>query len=178
MFFKRIAPDPELEHIIECFWIIENKDPAPIRQKIIPDGFTEIIFHFNDPYRIKLGKQWQLQSKNLVAGQISKYFLLENTGISGILGIKFKPTALTRLYQLNMTLLTDKVADLSHVLAHPGSLMNTVNAGENYYERINLLNDYFKGIAVRLKLNNYHPLQWILSFRAFFLSFLLVKPSC
>ena len=77
MFFKRIAPDPELEDFIECFWIIENKDPAPMRQKIIPDGFTEIIFHFKDPYRIKLGKQWQLQSKNLLAGQISKYFLLK-----------------------------------------------------------------------------------------------------
>jgi len=146
MFFKRIAPDPELEDFIECFWIIENKDPVPIRQKIIPDGFTEIIFHFKDPYRIKLGKQWQLQSKNLLAGQISKYFLLENTGISGILGIKFKPTTLTHLYQLNMSLLTDKVADLSRVLAHPASLINTVDAGENYYERINLLNEYFKGL--------------------------------
>ena len=147
MFFKRIAPDPALEHIIECFWIMENKDPVPIKQKIIPDGFTEIIFHFNDPYRIKLGKQWQLQSKNLLAGQIRKHFLLENTGTASILGIKFRPTSLTQLYNLDMCLLTDKVVDI-RVLKHPAPLIRAVHASDDHYERVYLLNEYFKNLPM------------------------------
>jgi AraC-like DNA-binding protein len=145
MFFKRIAPDPALEHIIECFWIAENTDPNPIKQKIIPDGFTEIIFHFSDPYRIKLGKHWQLQSKNLLAGQIRKHFLLENTGIANILGIKFKPASLAHLYNLDMRQLTDRVIDIS-ILKQPAQLINIVHTCSDYYERIGHLTEYFKNV--------------------------------
>jgi hypothetical protein len=30
--------------------VIEDEEQAPNIQKIIPDGFTELIFHFGDPY--------------------------------------------------------------------------------------------------------------------------------
>ncbi len=54
MIFKRINPSPDLEKIIDCYWIVENDDPTPHRQKIIPDGFCEIIFHYKDPYAFVL----------------------------------------------------------------------------------------------------------------------------
>ncbi len=50
------------------------------KQKIIPDGFTEIIFHFGDHYRINLDGTWKKQGNRLLAGQISKFFYLENSG--------------------------------------------------------------------------------------------------
>ena len=97
MQFTRIIPRKELINLIDCFWIVENDDPTPLLQKIIPDGFPEIIFHFGDPYSIKLREQWEHQSKSLLAGQITSYFHLQNTGRSSILGIKCKPAALTHL---------------------------------------------------------------------------------
>ena len=112
MIYKRIAPEQGLEDLVECYWIIENPDPTPVIQKIIPDGFTEIIFHYGDPYRIKLDEKWKLQKKSLLAGQISKHFSLRNTGISGIFGIKMKPTAMTHLFGLSMDRFTDRVSHL------------------------------------------------------------------
>lgn len=79
MIFKRITPPADLEKIIDCYWIVENDDPAPHRQKIIPDGFCEIIFHYRDPYRICLTDTWEQQYMHLLAGQISRHFYLENT---------------------------------------------------------------------------------------------------
>ena len=112
MIFKRVAPSSGLAELIECYWIVESHDPAPRQQKIIPDGFPEIIFHYGDPYRIKLGRRWEPQSKSLLAGQLSKFFFLENTGVSGIIGIKLKPAALTHLFDCTMHRYTDQVVDL------------------------------------------------------------------
>jgi AraC-like DNA-binding protein len=112
MQFTRLEPPEELKSIVECYWIVDGDDPTRVQQKIIPDGFPEIIFHFGDPYRIKLNDHWELQSRSLIAGQITKYFYLENTGVSDMLGIKLKPTALTRLFNVSMDSLSDKVVDL------------------------------------------------------------------
>jgi len=145
MFFKRFAPDHELEPFIECYWIVEDDDTTPRQQKIVPDGFNEIIFHLGDPYRIRLYDQWELQSTSLLAGQIRKHFFLENTGGSNIVGIKLKPTALTHLFGLNMHQFTDKVIDLTsspgqHFLATAHQLRET----NDHKAKINLLNNHFK----------------------------------
>lgn len=111
--FFRYEPDPLLRKLIECYWIIEDTDTTIRQQKIIPDGFPEIIFHYGDPYRIKLVNHSELQPKSLLAGQLTKYFFLENTGRSGVLGIKFKPAAITTLFNISMHELTDKVVPLT-----------------------------------------------------------------
>src|SRR4029078_5596300 len=112
MYFERINPCSLLEPFVECYWFIESDDTVPREQKIIPDGFTEIIFHLADPFRINLTGSWEPQSKALIAGQISKYFFLENTGRSKVVGIKFKPAGLTDLFGLQMNTLVDKVLPL------------------------------------------------------------------
>jgi hypothetical protein len=103
MNFKRFPPGPGLEKIIDCYWMARDESTSIHQQKIIPDGFTEIIFHYGDPFRISLNNEWQLQSDILFAGQISQHFFLENTGASDIIGIKLRPTAFTRLYELPMS---------------------------------------------------------------------------
>src|SRR5688572_33304007 len=101
MQFNRIDPPNGLRHLVECYWIAKSNSSTPTQQKIIPDGFPEIIFHFGDPYRIELESDWEIQSNSLVAGQITKHFFLENTGRSDILGIKLKPAAPTQLFDAN-----------------------------------------------------------------------------
>jgi AraC-like DNA-binding protein len=145
MFFSRIDPDPQLSRIIECIWLAEDESTLIQNQKIIPDGFTEIIFHFGAPYRICLDQEWEVQSKSLLAGQISKHFFLENTGESSFVGIKLKPTALTHLYSLNMWTLTDRVVDLHSLFRDEFRLLEQLLYSViDHARRIDVLNDYFK----------------------------------
>jgi AraC-like DNA-binding protein len=145
MFFERIEPSPDLQEIIECYWVIEEDDPASNIQKIIPDGFTELIFHFGDPYKIKLNSQWTVQSSALCAGQITRHFSLQNTGKSNVFGVKLKPTALTHLYDLNMHTITDKVVDAVCLLPKEMSfLQSEFDTSANYNERISKAEKYFK----------------------------------
>ena len=109
MQFQRIDPRDKLKNLVECFWIMESDDPAPFEQKIISDGFPELIFHFADPYEVKLRDQWTIQPLSLVAGQITRYFYLRNTGRTDILGIKLKPSGLTKLFNISMHELTDQL---------------------------------------------------------------------
>jgi AraC-like DNA-binding protein len=115
MFFKKIAPGRELESFIECYWVIESENKIPFAKKIIPDGFPEIVFHYKDPYRINNKGHWETQPASLFAGQIRKHFFLENTGASGVFGIKFKPAAITHLLNISMQDFTDKVVGISEL---------------------------------------------------------------
>ena len=109
MQFQRIDPRDKLKSLVEGFWIMESDDPAPFEQKIISDGFPELIFHFADPYEVKLRDQWTIQPLSLVAGQITRYFYLRNTGRTDILGIKLKPSGTTKLFNISMHELTDQI---------------------------------------------------------------------
>jgi AraC-like DNA-binding protein len=115
MKFVRINPDPALRHLIDCYWIIESMDTEVHEQKIIPDGFTELIFHYGDAYVSQLHDDRQTQARNLLAGQISNYFYLNNTGISGIVAVKLKPAALTQLFNIDMSSYTDKIVDIARL---------------------------------------------------------------
>jgi AraC-like DNA-binding protein len=143
MSFERISPRTELRQHIECFWIVEDPDASPVVQKIIPDGFPEMIFHFGDPYMIKLNSVWTRQSQSLLGGQMTSHFLLKNTGVSSILGIKFKPAAIALLFNIDMHTVTNRVVSLQGLghmdLMAFGDLLK--NAGQNT-NRIAAIEDY------------------------------------
>ena len=153
MYFDRIDPPQHLRRIIECYWIIEDDDSTPKQQKIIPDGFTELIFHYGDPYRISIDGEWNLQSNALLAGQIDKHFYLENTGTSGIFGIKLRPTALTHLFGLNMKELTNKVVELSSIQQRELNILSEVLVSSQPHEqKLAASNSCFEELS-RIKFN-------------------------
>lgn len=118
MLFKRVAPTEKLKSFIREYWMVEDDDPSPTLQKIIPDGFCEIIFHYGDVYRINLHGDWETQSRMLFAGQITDHFYLENTGRSGIVGIKLQPAAFYNLFGIEMSQFTNRVVELNSILSN------------------------------------------------------------
>ena len=145
--FHRFAPDKQLEPLIESYWLVSDDDTMPRLQKIVPDGFTEIIFHLGDPYRIRLYNEWEMQTESLLAGQIRKHFFLENTGRSDIVGIKLKPTALNHLFGLDMHKFTDKVVDLSSVLGpYFFETGKRLQETKDSSEKVSFLNIHFKNL--------------------------------
>jgi AraC-like DNA-binding protein len=144
MNFRRVEPQGPAQRAIECYWIVEDDDTTPVRQKIIPDGFTEIIFHFGDHYRINLGGKWQRQSTSLFAGQIKGHFYLENTGATNIIGIKLKPAAVAHLFGVSMKPYTDRVVDLKQVVGRKmKSLDASLRKSTADNERLRLVEDFF-----------------------------------
>ena len=150
MQFNRIEPPDELKHLVECYWIAKSNSVKPVQQKIIPDGFPEIIFHFGDPYRIELKNEWELQRNSLVAGQITKYFFLENSGSADILGIKLKPAALTQLFGSDMSSLKDKVIALPDLKNKDlNQVDHSIREITDSNERISVINKYLSTLVAQ-----------------------------
>lgn len=128
MNYQRVEPDEKLSLWVDCYWFAESTNMIREKKKIIPDGFPEIIFHYRDPYRINISGAWKQQGKNLLAGQIRNFFYLENTGASGMVGIKFKPAALAQLFELNMADHTDLVVPLPRIISRAfAGILESVN---------------------------------------------------
>lgn len=118
MKFTMLLPHPDLAKLIECYWMMQSDDSTPKVEKIIPDGFTELIFNYGSVYKVKTGGSWHTQTPNLLAGQISSNFYLQNTAETGSFAIKLKPAALTQLFGLNMEDYLDRIVDLD-TFPHP-----------------------------------------------------------
>ncbi|MEM9390328.1 MAG: AraC family transcriptional regulator [Bacteroidota bacterium] len=131
MIFEFIKVSAPIEPFIQELWYIDSEGSAEISsQKIIPDGYSEVILHLKDPYRINIDGIWRTQSKYLLAGQITKHFYLENTGSSRMIGIKFKPAGLYYLFGLEMSSLVDKVVELESALG--GRALDLVKIANQY----------------------------------------------
>jgi AraC-like DNA-binding protein len=144
MNFKRIEPEGIAAHWVESYWIVENHDATPHEQKIIPDGYPEIIFHFGDPYRININGSWEQQALSLVAGQIRQHFYLQNTGKANIFGIKLQPATLGQLFQFDMGGLTDRVLPVDQLMMPQlNDLQSTIRLANEMDERIAVANRFF-----------------------------------
>ena len=157
MKFIRIDPHSSVSQLIECYWMMQGDDPSPRIEKIIPDGFTELIFNYGSVYEAKTDKDWEVQTPNLLAGQISSFFHLKNTGPTGSFAIKLKPAALTQLFGLSMDQYLDKIVELETI---PNPKLTALKAKvlpfENEQRLKVVLDDYFIGLSQNATKN---PLQ-------------------
>lgn len=162
MKFTKIDPHPTLKPLIECYWMMQSDDPSPKIEKIIPDGYTEIIFNYGNVYKAKMNNDWELQSPNLLAGQISRYFYLQNTGLTASFAIKLKPAALTQLFNLNMNDYLDKIVDLD---AFPNALLAGLKQEFLPFKNESHLKEILDGHFIRLSKNAIeNPLEDSLNF--------------
>lgn len=139
MKYSTFVPNPQLQHIVACYWIVEGLEM--VSQKIIPDGCSELIFHFADRYQVHAaGKQQVLQSFSIAAGQLDKPIFLTPTGSSGVLGVKFKPLGLWKLFRCDMHLLTNETHALTDVLGKQAvEIVDRIRNASHHGERIEIV---------------------------------------
>lgn len=116
MHFESLQPSDRLKSLVKEYWIYENEDGLMTEQKIIPDGYSEIIIHYGDLYQVNLHGDWETQSRILFSSQITKYFYLKNIGKSGMLGIKLYPSAFYSLFGIDLSSTINQVLPLEQLL--------------------------------------------------------------
>lgn len=98
MTYCEFPPPPSLKSTARCVWTFsadfgrEHHD-----ERIAPDGFPELIFHFGTPYREQdSAGRWRAQPNALLAGNLTAPLLLRSTGCVGVLGIRLWPHGVGR----------------------------------------------------------------------------------
>jgi AraC-like DNA-binding protein len=126
MRYVECDPLPALAPFLERVWTLEGHAEmlAGEPQVVLPDGRTELIFHFGDPFeRIDVsetGSTRTVQPRLLFAGQLTRQLVLHPTGRIGVLGLRFHPFGAAALFSRSQDELagtTPAVEDLSARIA-------------------------------------------------------------
>lgn len=161
MLYIEKRPSEALQKYIKCIWTMEYEGllPPSENERILPDGYTEIIINFSDKFKIAIsGKNQQLLSNNFVSGPFSKYLHLSATGKVGLLGIRFWPGMMHTFFNLSMKELTNNYFDLNLIQKELSKELEfQVLSSKDFTERFTKVN----GILFKYMVKNLTPPQQV-----------------
>jgi len=145
MHYTEYLPSPVLQPYVRCIWVLESTDHICNRSfdRILPDGCTELIFHFATPFEKKEKGLALAQSPCFLYGQLSTYIELRPVSHTSVLGVRFHPYGLSAFSFLPQHFLTDQPTDINELFSHPDKdiheqLYETNNIGD----RVIMINDF------------------------------------
>ena len=127
MLFRQFQPSKELSGYIKCYWILECEYQPGLPERILPDGCTELIFHYGDSYSRLSEEGLTDQAKSLLVGQIKRAIQLQANGQTGMLGVRFYPWGLHALMGVPVSELTDQHIDARLIFKQLSELEEQVN---------------------------------------------------
>ncbi|MBK8503990.1 MAG: AraC family transcriptional regulator [Saprospiraceae bacterium] len=118
MQYIKFAPSLPLKNLVECYYVWRSKDIIePLWIDTPPTAFTAIVFNLERPHSVFLegDKIFDLPQCFISGQSISNYTLKIQSKIDQI-GIVFKPTGLSHLFDLQMFEFTNARENLNDVL--------------------------------------------------------------
>ena len=110
------SPARDLSHIVRCYWMIEA-DSAPGVDRVLPDGCSELVFHFADVFdRVLPDGSRRVQNIALAVGQMRESILLEPRGRVHAFGIRLWPGGAWVLSGIPQAELTNHIVSAHDVL--------------------------------------------------------------
>ena len=135
--YEQFAPAGELHTWVECYWRLTGAAGlAPHPQRILPDGYVEIILHLGDPFlRVDEGTAAVRQARFLFAGQMIRPVRVMATGRTCVWGIRLHPWAAAAVAGMPASELTGRIEDAEAVCprlveALTGALIDATEASE------------------------------------------------
>lgn len=126
MRYAEYSPGPLLAPYVRCYWVLEcaASDVAAEPERIVPDGCTEIVVHYGDPFR-RLDERGVAvsQRRALFAGQLERVLLLVPEGRVGMFGVRFEPAGARPFLDVALAELTGHVVALGDVFGVDGALL-------------------------------------------------------
>ena len=93
--YEELAPPAELRGLVHRLWVLRGQAHAggPF-QRAMPDGRSELIFNFADPFECFDGRRVRTQPSSLLVGPSRRALAIRPTGKVDLVGIRFRPEAL------------------------------------------------------------------------------------
>ncbi|MGH9972222.1 MAG: DUF6597 domain-containing transcriptional factor [Pyrinomonadaceae bacterium] len=124
MRYKELPPSTGLARYLECLWFVSDTDPSaatPVREKVLPDGCLEWIFHLGAPFqRWTQAGQWEMQPRSFVVGELTQFLLLQPGGHVEIMGVRFRPGGAYRFLPLSLDTITDNTISTGEIWGREG----------------------------------------------------------
>ena len=139
MNYNTYAPCQELEMLLKCFWRLETAGTSrPEKQRIVPDGCMEMIFHYGDLFKQYTGDgHFFIQPRCFVFGQITSPLDIEPTGITGVFAARFHPDGFQVFTTMALKEMENRAVPLQELFGVDGlALEDGILAASTTEERI------------------------------------------
>lgn len=88
-------PALPLGRFVECLWLVEGERPEHPRERLLPTGTAELVFHLREDkiktYGRKNTKLAETFPGSLVCGPHSGFFVIDTESQDGVMGVHFRP---------------------------------------------------------------------------------------
>ncbi len=140
--FKPIEP---LSDYIQLIWILESENSEDYypREKILPDGIVEVIFHYRDPFVTSLSDgSKSIQPLGFAISQMRKFIEIESNGQIGFISIRFYPWGAYHFFNEPIKNFLDGTISLDRIW--PKDYQNIISQLPkiNDNEKVELIQDY------------------------------------
>lgn len=116
MHYEEFIPAEPLAKYVRCLWILESAaGESPSKERILPDGCTEIVFHLADPFNQYTDGAAERQPLAMLVGQMRRHLLIQPTGRVRVLGVRFWPGGAYPFLRLPQHEIADRVVALDAV---------------------------------------------------------------
>lgn len=154
MDYKTYAPNTDLSAFIKCYWSLEAPiNNKPEKQRIMPDGCMEMIFHYGDLYKQYFDEsRYIIQPKSFVFGQITHPLDIEPTGEIGIFAIRFHPDGFAPFVTMPINNMENRAVPLLELFGKDGLYLEkeVLNALTNE-ERVKITESFLMKILITPK---------------------------
>jgi len=143
MISKIIYPSKRMRPFIQYFWVVDldkNNIYRSLSQKIIPNGMSELIFHFGDRLKFEKNNLTDIMPKMILHGQTTNAYNISQTGNTNFIAAVFKPHSINLFFDIKSFEITNSYIDLSLLLNNEANLffeqLSCINSNQTRIEFI------------------------------------------
>jgi AraC-like DNA-binding protein len=115
MNYTEYKPNDKLSEYIQLIWIAESESTADYypKEKVLPDGIVEIVFHFADPFFTYNAKGVKAkQPKGFAISQMKNFIEIESNGAIGFVSVRFYPWGAHHFFDKPVSSFLDDTVDI------------------------------------------------------------------
>jgi AraC-like DNA-binding protein len=142
MIYQTFDPSPNLNTLIKCYWTLDAPQEIDSeKQRIVPDGCMEMIFHYGDAYlQYAEDGNYIVQPKSFVFGQITKTLEIAPTGTTGVFAARFHPDGFMPITTVSINTMENRAVPLIEVFGEEGlQIEQDILTSSSTQERIKII---------------------------------------
>lgn len=156
MKYLEFKPSGILAEYIQLIWILESESPDETypKERILPDGIIEMVFHYKDPFITHLANGDQIkQFQSFAISQMREFIELESDGKMGFISIRFYPWGAYHFFSTPIKDFIDNCIDLADVYPQKYQSINKELAlSSSDEEKVSIIESFLKSqLAIHQK---------------------------
>jgi AraC-like DNA-binding protein len=150
MIYLQHEPGPELRPWVRALWYARGMNFGHRRERILPTGRAQVILNLARNFTVSCaeGKPDTAMSSALLAGQRSRYEIIDTADLADLIGIVFEPGALPVFLADAADRVSNGFVDLGDVWRDGPALRDRLLEIPGSEARMRCLEDYLRGRPV------------------------------